>query len=292
MSEIWLRLETQITEIIRFPAVLFELKTRQWRLKNRPCPHINEGFIVSLTTMPSRIKRVYLTIESLLAQTTLPEQIILYLAKDKLLSCDIPKNLTRLCGQRFEIRLEEKTLESYDKIIPAMRDFPGHTIVTCDDDKIYPADWLHQLIVAAEEEPDTIICHFAREIPLYSSDTYVEYHAWPKVEVNNKAFNIMPIGVGGILYPPNSLHEDCLLEHMFLEIAPRADDIWLKFMSLRAGICVRRIDIYDKHPPSIPSHWSSRLSISNIHREGNLAVYKKLMALYADELIQMDIVKK
>ena len=41
-------------------------------------------------------------------------------------------------------------------------------------------------------------------------------------------------GVGGVLYPPNSLHQDILSQEGFSSLCPNADDIWFWAMAVLA----------------------------------------------------------
>ena len=41
--------------------------------------------------------------------------------------------------------------------------------------------------------------------------------------------------MGGVLYPPNSLHDMTLRKDLFLELTPMADDIWLNCMARLKG---------------------------------------------------------
>ena len=60
------------------------------------------------------------------------------------------------------------------------------------------------------------------------------------LECNIKNF---PTGIGGILYPPHSLAKEVTDETLFMKLAPTADDIWLKAMSLKQGTNCRQIKL-------------------------------------------------
>ena len=98
--------------------------------------------IVSLTSIPSRLSILDITIASLLQQSLQPERIILWLnTEDK---PRLPERLLALQGDCFQIHFCEGT-SSYRKLLPTLQRYKDKVIVTCDDDMIYPANWLQHL---------------------------------------------------------------------------------------------------------------------------------------------------
>lgn len=112
--------------------------------------------IVSLTTIPSRLNIVGLVIRSILKQTYVPHKIVLYL--NETYKDEIPRSLASLTGDIFEIRYSPFTF-SHRKLIHALEDFPNLTIITCDDDLIYPEEWLKSLYESHILHPKDIIAH-------------------------------------------------------------------------------------------------------------------------------------
>ena len=55
---------------------------------------------------------------------------------------------------------------------------------------------------------------------------------------------IIPEGFGGILYPPHCFTPEVFNESVFLQLAPTADDLWFKAMSLLAGTPVVKVHSY------------------------------------------------
>ena len=54
------------------------------------------------------------------------------------------------------------------------------------------------------------------------------YYAFSSMGPN---FHLLPIGVGGVLYPPNSINERAFIIDELKLNALRADDLWLKIMA-------------------------------------------------------------
>jgi len=287
----WRRLDVQISELARFPAAVLELSRRESKVANGRQQAVEPGTIISLTTFPPRAGTVHYTLRSLLTQDTLPESIVLVIARDEFGSMPLPQRLRSMVQGKLQILEIERSLSSYNKIIPVLECFPNHTIVTCDDDKIYPADWFGSLVKASKLEPETIICHFARELPLHIAEHYPDYPKWRQADQYILAMNLLPLGVGGVLYPPGSLHADSCRANLFMELAPCADDLWLRFMSLRTGTPVRRLDRYRRHPESIPTTWKLRLSHGNVWENENVASFRRLLALYEAELSDLNVIR-
>lgn len=279
------KLRVQLTDYFEFLVATQTLRYREhrnWRWKY--VPQI-AGTVVSLTTMPGRIERVKYCVRSLLSQSVTPEKIVLYVGSDKLAKNTIPTNLSSMQNDLFEIRVVQGGLQSYDKILPALQDFPDHVIVTCDDDKIYPQNWLSFLLHASEADPRSIICHFARELPpLCNNDKPRSYIDWSEVRTPTRSYRLMPIGTGGVLYPRSALHADVSNVELVHKLAPRADDLWLKFMSLRAGTKVNCIARYSRHAPAIPVPWHTRLSNRNVYGTGNVDVFERLLTKYFSDV--------
>lgn len=52
-------------------------------------------------------------------------------------------------------------------------------------------------------------------------------------------------GVGGVLYPPDSLDEEVMNEEVFLDICKYADDVWFYAMALKKGTLVNKVRTRD-----------------------------------------------
>ena len=60
--------------------------------------------IISMTSIPVRIDKVWIVVESLLRQTYKPDQIILWLAKDEFKDCPLPSTLKAQQKRGLQIR--------------------------------------------------------------------------------------------------------------------------------------------------------------------------------------------
>lgn len=197
--------------------------------------------IVSLTTYSSRINTVHIVIESLLKQNVAVDKIVLWLDENEFNFHNLPKKLTKLLSKKFEIKFCPN-YKSYKKLIPSLKEFPSSTIITVDDDIDYPSDQVEKLLLKHYSNPECIITNVARNILTEGGKVspYSDWHHVFKEQVDKPFINLIPIGVGGVLYPANSLHEDVINEKLFMKLAPHGDDLWFKAMSLlnnRKVIC-------------------------------------------------------
>jgi hypothetical protein len=222
--------------------------------------------IVSLTSIPSRLATIHLTIRSLLLQFHRPEKIILWLHHD--LQNILPKTLTELIGSVFEIRYVELTC-SHRKLIHTLVDYPESVVVTCDDDLMYDATWLKRLYDDHVMFPRDIIAHECRLVNFVAGEP-AAYEEWKtQTRTNFSAPWLMPIGYGGVLYPPHCLYSDVQNRELFLRLTPRADDLWFKAMSYLAGTQTRRSACPGEKPMPIIGSQKISLKKTNVKKNGN-----------------------
>lgn len=191
-----------------------------------------DNFIVSLTSYGRRVKSVvYYTLVSLLKQTERPSKIILWLDyswyDDK-----IPRKIKDLSKYGVEIKYC-KDIKSYKKLIPALSMFPKDIIITVDDDMIYNKDLLKSLMDGYRNN-GKIQCTIAG-LPRIDGETVSPYNSWLSISEACESKHLVPIGVGGVLYPPGSLHKEVLNEDAFSKLAPNADDLWFWTMAKMHG---------------------------------------------------------
>jgi hypothetical protein len=186
--------------------------------------------IVSLTSFPAAIPYAKVAIKSILTGNTLPDKVILYLTFSQFKDNKIPLEITALANNNplFEIRDYSEDIRSYRKLIPALKDFPNDIIVTVDDDVRYHKNMLRDLIYLHKQIPDVIIANRAKKIKLNAPYRQWKKYRWYHFFTNrlNFSFKNIQTGVGGVLYPPNSLNQDMMDSDIFKEIAATTDDIW------------------------------------------------------------------
>ena len=223
--------------------------------------------IVSLTSIPSRLKTLHLVIRSLLDQNVTPKKIVLWLHND--LKKSLPKQLQLLTGSIFEIRFSSFTC-SHRKLVHSLEAFPKDTIITCDDDLIYRKDWLKLFYKAHLKNTRVILANQTRYIGYTENGELLSYKQWS--HVNSEEFNqkaVIPIGAGGVLYPPESLDKRATDSELFLKLTPKADDLWFKAMALLKGTDSFLVDKRPKSPIPIFGSQKQSLKKTNIGQDKN-----------------------
>ncbi len=193
-------------------------------------------YIVSLTSFPARINRVWLVVESILRQTHKPDKLILWLSKEQFDSISIlPITLQKQINRGLEIELVEDDIKSHKKYYYAMKKFSNDYIITVDDDVIYGSKLLEYLINQSQLFPNSICCNNAHKVTGNNRNInpYLEWVPIYSYSVPN--MYLMPIGIGGVLYPPNSLLVDAFNINLIKDLCPFADDIWLNIMARLNG---------------------------------------------------------
>jgi len=235
--------------------------------------------VVSLTSIPPRLPTLHLTIRSLLRQDIPPKNIILWLNHS--LEDQIPQKLSKLEGQVFKIKFRDHS-SSHRKLVYALAEFPNETIVTCDDDVMYPSNWLNSLYNDHLEHPELVIAHQCRTISYDQNGELLPYKLWTPVDAFGFASHtILPIGCGGVLYPKGCLHSEVTNRKLYMDLAPRADDLWFKAMGLLAGTKTFQSSKPTSAPVPIMGAKGNSLANTNIKEDGNRVQWKAICEYFA-----------
>ncbi|MCL2439064.1 MAG: hypothetical protein FWD15_00970 [Alphaproteobacteria bacterium] len=250
--------------------------------------------IVSLTSYPARMNAgiTKYAIFSLLNQSVKPDKVILYLCADEFPGgeASVPADIKAFKKNGLEIRFYDCNIRSYTKLVPALGDFPDYVIATADDDIFYPSNWLEKLYDAYLKNPKAIHCHRARRIS-FSRRRGIprQYSVWKLISKRTgpSVLNFLT-GVGGVIYPPHSLHSEVLNKDMFIRLAPTTDDIWFWAMATKQGtkICVVPrplsfqvfVDLENETSPDE----SARLGAINCMGSGNDVAVSNILGHYRD----------
>lgn len=237
-----IQLKRRYLDARRSLKIMLDLRRRKRLIGTKPVLE-GEDIVVSLTSYPPRYPSLHLVIESLLGQTLLPNRVVLYIARSQ--RATLPTRLTRMQDGRFEIKFVDD-LKSYKKLLPALDDFSTSTIVIVDDDVIYPVDLLHDLVATGRAYPGSVVCGRAHRLRTNVDGTLLPYRSW-EFDVSDAAAkrpstNIMPTGMGGVLYPPGSMVDRVRDIEEAMRLCPQGDDIWFFWMARLNGTRIVRID--------------------------------------------------
>lgn len=182
--------------------------------------------VVCLTSYGKRLGTVYLTIESIAAGAVRPAQLILWVDDEHALR-SLPRTIHRMMRRGLEVRVGGN-YRSHNKWYPAVTQeiLDGRPMVVADDEVYYPRRWLAALWSAHQSAPSVIWAHRAHQMRR-EGNGFAPYRTWTARQGTEDGHDVMATGVGGALYPYSFLALLRCEGERFMEIAPRADDVWL-----------------------------------------------------------------
>jgi len=269
--------KTDLIEQISYWPALASLMVQYQKHGGVSTRPIAEKTVISLTSFPARLGKLHNCIRSLLSQSVQSARVVLYLTREECTNIQLPRKLVALQDIGLDVRFADINLRSLNKIFHALHDFPKHTIVTCDDDKIYPAGWLEGLLQTQSRYPKHIICNRSRLIQFDDEGGLRPYIQWPPGNEHGPSMSSLPLGVGGVLYPAASLDTRVLDAKLYTRLCPTSDDLWLKVMAMLKGTKTVQVPGTNGVYPSIPFWNGPKLSPENIWNDGNTIALDKLM---------------
>ena len=219
----------------------------------------HRGPVVSITTYGTRLKTVYLVLESIASGSVLPSRLILWVDDPQVFRTP-PAPLRRLVRRGLEICLTEDygPHKKYYPYVASAASF-DHPLVTADDDVFYSRWWLAGLVSAHNQNPDVVNCYRANVVR-FTDRLLQPYPAWRPCDSTEPSLSHFPLGNSGCIYPAPFLR---ILKHAgdaFFQSCPRGDDIWLHANAIRAGFKVRQIQQQPVNFPCVPGTQHNGLS--------------------------------
>lgn len=238
-----------------------------------------DSLIVSLTTFPDRIEKTWLVVESLIDQTNPPDKIVLTLSLKQFTNglADLPKKLLSQLNRGLEIIWSDDDLRSHKKYYYVMIKYPNSKVITVDDDFFYSQGMVEHLLNANQKYPDSVICNLA------AKKNGSSYKNWTNMLFQEAlpTSDIMQYGGSGVLYPPNSLHQDAFDKEKILDLCPLADDIWLNCMTIINNKKIVKTS-YPYYLMPVYFKQTRALKDINVGEDMNSVQIKKLKENYAD----------
>lgn len=242
----------------------------------------DKSIIVSFTSFPKRIPKVWLVIECMLRQSILPDKIMLYLSKQQFPNeyQDLPKKLVRLHTQnKIEIIFVEDDLKSHKKYFYAFQDFPNDFVILIDDDLFYVNTLIEDLVKLHHQFPEAICCHRARRVEKTSTAVNA-YSKWLRVSnFHAPEKDLFHTTGGGTLYLPSKIDKEVFNKAVFKEICFFADDIWLNFHAQQSKIYTAKSSYYSDYLP-IYNIKNISLKNYNVNLNGNDTQLQNLIDYY------------
>ncbi len=242
-----------------------------------------DGVIVSLTSFGERAKRVHITLQSIFEQTEKAASVVLWLDEGEFTRGNLPEGIVRAQKRGLVVGFY-RNLRSYMKIIPTLVTYPDRSIVTIDDDVMYPSDLLAGLLRHHERTPRCVLAYRAHQITFDEAGRVNAYLDWRHC-IHDQPVScscIVPTGVGGVLYPPGCFDDEVLNDTVFMDLCPTADDIWLKAMTLKNDTECRVVpdgNRWSELPPFVEDTQTECLATINV-KKGNDVQFKNVFDHY------------
>lgn len=254
--------------------------------KNSKLPKTDASYgkiIVTLTSFPLRINKVWISIESILRQKRKPDMIILWLSKEQFKSIDcLPKRLLAQQKRGLIIRFVDGDIKSHKKYYYTLREYPNDILVTIDDDIIYPTTLISQLVELNKIYPTAICCHLALRIQT-KDKVILPFNKWTTLKkYAGPSFDIYFGSGGGVLFPPFSLHREVLNDTVFKKYCFYSDDVWLNIMSQLNDTMIVKSGYYSNCLPIIFIR-NQKLATTNIKNNENDVQMQAVITYYNKE---------
>ena len=226
--------------------------------------NVAQDVVVSLTSYPARLPQLHLVIRSLLHQKLAPREIVLYLGNDTR-DEDIPSSLRELEKYNFTIKTGYEDLKPHKKYFFAMEEYPDDAVITIDDDVIYDKDFVQDLYNCYKKYPG---CVASRRVHRMVQDAQGEIKSyndwqWECTQILEPSHQLFSTGCGGALYPPKVLPPETFDAVAIKAHCLNTDDIWLKFMELKADVKVVFTNSKVIHPLTVRNTQASALMHTN-----------------------------
>jgi len=239
--------------------------------------------ILSLTTFPARVNTIWIVLETLMRQSFKPNRIILWLAAEQFPNglSELPGKVLNMQKRGLEIRFCDD-LRSHKKYYYTMLENPDAIVITVDDDVFYPENMVSLLVKQYQRHPNCIVANRAHKIT-FADNKVAPYSKWITFALGEKnpSMLLVPTGVGGCLWPPHILHKEVFNKKAMKELAPLADDMWLKCMGVLNGVkVVKSMPILSEFF-TLRGLYKTGLAKQNIGKNLNDIQLSKIMEAYS-----------
>lgn len=203
--------------------------------------------IVSLTTIPKRIKCVTYAIKSMMIQSVKADKIILWLDKERFNDEILSRELKELKSLGLEVEYVED-VGPHTKYLYVMQYYPNDFVVTIDDDIMYPITLIENLWKANLLYPHAVCAQWVWKMRMTRDGVPYPINNFEDMDVRAESdlkTEYMAQGVGGILYPPHCIKQEYLDTELIRKLVFKQDDIWLKAVETLSGTDVVRVQSID-----------------------------------------------
>ena len=242
--------------------------------------------IVSMTTIPKRMKRLEDNLPAILHQTFRYDKLIINV-DDNLTEEEYQwyENLKQY-DQRIEVNKADAKWRSCNKLLPTLKKYPHDVIITCDDDVFYPMDTIKCLMEEHYKHPQCIIAHEVN--PITINNNFISY-------VNGYDVKLMQVEWGKYLsncclFPPYSFDEDLFdYEKMMQCTNGTHDELWMWIQSTLHGVqCVGLNYVRSFAPEMLQPYIDGEYCLSSFNNSSDkIAAYMiKINEMYGKKLLE------
>ena len=184
----------------------------------------------------------------------------------------------------IEYRYTSDALGPHKKYFYAMQEFKDSIVITVDDDLVYSADLVKSLIELHEKYPTCICARRVHKMKFDSHGNVQPYRTWDYEYKRDKnpSYCLCPTGGAGVLYPAGILPAETFNLEKIKELCWHADDMWLKFMELKAGIQTVWVPTRFVMPYEVEGSQLEALNTINTNSGGNDEYIKNILNAYPE----------
>lgn len=227
-------------------------------------PSTNDGPVVTLTTIPSRLASIGPTLRSLLDQDQPPAKIVLAIPDySERENCGYDETILAALPDRVSI-LRCQDQGPATKLLPALKAYPNDPLIVVDDDTIYPRDFLKTLWEAHQSLPNSVLAY--RGVNVTEGVPFGDLRHRFATAVSEPTPIDIVFGTWGYLVPPNALDEGVHDYAGFPEQVRWVDDVWISGHLARCG--VRRLIVPAKRCPIASLSSGQRSLTGGLNRSG------------------------
>jgi hypothetical protein len=282
VSKVINRLAAKILKLILDRTVpCYFLKTQGQFINGLNTVKRNKEVIVSFTSFPGRIQDLWIVVECLIRQTYKADKIILWLSQSEFEGKALPQLLLDQQKRGLDIRFVLDDFKSHKKYLYALSEFKNAFVVTVDDDLYYDNRLIENLIVLKNKYPEMLPTNRAHLIQFNQNDEIELYSKWlHNFDLEKPSCLLVPTGGFGTLYDSRQLNYTFDNHKLIMELAPHADDLWLKVQTLLKETLIITNSKYNKDPISVKSSQLERLASINVLNGGNDIQLKRILEYF------------
>ena len=245
----------------------------------------DEKIIVSLTSFPKRINKVWICISTILRQSVKPDVVELWLSKEQFPNeeKDLPENLLELKEQGLSIFFCEDDLRSHKKYFYSMQKHPNDIVITCDDDFFYPSDMIFSLYEEYKKTGSIV----GTANTFIGKENFYSPIQWKMcTSETQNADNLGLYSGSATLFPPHTISGYGFDLSIIKKTCPYADDLWLTAMTYLNG---KKVSSLGRLPFPLPVKGTQEEALTKTNNSESSAVnndtqWKTILDYFSEEL--------